>query len=71
MTNLKNIKRYYLAWELRQQGKTLQEIAKIMGYKSGENARRMIIYINYRIKRKFPPYSKELSKLLNKCRKFL
>lgn len=33
---MKNISRYYQAWELRQQGKKLKEIAKIMGYNSVE-----------------------------------
>jgi len=36
----KNIKRYYQAWELRQQGKKLREIAQLMGFKSGVNARK-------------------------------
>lgn len=46
----KNIKRYYQAWELRQQGKKLHEIAQIMGFRSGENARRMIHFIDLKIK---------------------
>jgi len=62
----KNLKRYYQAWELRQQGKKLHEIAQIMGFKSGENARRMITYIDHRIKNKFIPISKELQQLVNK-----
>jgi len=62
----KNLKRYYQAWELRQQGKKLREIAQIMDFKSGENARRMIAYIDYRIKNKFIPISKELQQLVNK-----
>jgi len=45
----KNLKRYYQAWELRQQGKKLREIAQIMGYKSRESARRKINYINFKI----------------------
>lgn len=45
---MKNIKRYYKAWELRQQGKKLQEIAQIMGFRSRENARKMISYINFK-----------------------
>lgn len=60
----KNLKRYYQAWELRQQGKKLREIAQIMDFKSGENARRMIAYIDHRIKNKFIPISKELKKIL-------
>jgi len=63
------MKRFYQAWELRQQGKKLREIAEIMGFKSGENARRMIVYIDFRLKRKFPPISKELLKLKQKYKK--
>lgn len=62
----KNLKRYYQAWELRQQGKKLLEIAQIMGFKSGEWPRNMIMYIDYRIKNKFIPISKELLQLVNK-----
>ncbi len=50
----KNLKRYCQAWKLRQKGKRLREIAQIMGFKSGENARRMIAYIDFLIKEK--PY---------------
>lgn len=42
----KNLKRYYQAWRLRQQGKTLEEICGIMGF-SKERARVMINYINF------------------------
>jgi hypothetical protein len=65
----KNLKRYYQAWELRQQGKKLREIAEIMGFKSGENARRMIEYINITIK--YRPYkmSKELKRLFLRYKK--
>jgi hypothetical protein len=66
---VKNLKRYYQAWELRQQGKKYREIAQIMGFKSKENARRMIVYINFRIKNKFPPLSKELTGLILKYEK--
>lgn len=50
----KNLKRFYQAWELRQQGKKLPEIAHIIGFKSGENARKMIYYIDFIIKER--PY---------------
>jgi len=60
------MKRFYQAWELRQQGKKLREIAEIMGFKSGENARRMIHYVDFRIKSKFPYPSNELIKLSKK-----
>lgn len=62
----KNLERYYQAWELRQQGKKLKEIAKIMGYKSVEWPRWMISYVNYRINIRFPKVSTELRKLINK-----
>ena len=62
----KDIKRYLRAWELRQQGKKLREIAQIMGFKSKENARKMIVYIDFRLKSKFPPLSKELKRLVTK-----
>lgn len=45
----KNLKRYYRAWRLRQQGKTLREIGEIMGF-SRERARVMINYINFTAK---------------------
>jgi len=61
----KNLKRYYQAWELRQQGKKLREIAHIMGFKSRENARRMIAYIDFKIKYN-KPKSKELLDLIEK-----
>ena len=59
----KNLKRYYQAWELCQQGKKLREIAQIMGFKSGEWPRCMIAYIDFRLKSKFVPPPKELKKL--------
>ncbi len=65
----RNLKRYYQAWELRQQGKKLREIAQIMGFKSGENARRMVNYVDFRIKSKFTPLSKELKSLVSKYSK--
>jgi hypothetical protein len=67
--NRRNMKRFYQAWELRQQGKKLREIAEIMGFKSGENARRMIHYVDYRIKSKFPRISKELKQLALKYKR--
>ena len=68
---MKNLKRYYQAWELRQQGKKLREIAHIMGFKSGEWAKHMIVYINYRISNKFIPISKELRLLAQKYKKII
>ena len=62
----RNLKRYYQSWELRKQGKKLQEIAKIMGLKSGEWPRCMIGYIDFRMKNKFIPLSKDFKKLAKK-----
>lgn len=61
----KNLKRYYKVWELRQQGKKLQDIAQIMGFKSGENARRMVCFVNFKIKSNTPK-SNELKRLISK-----
>lgn len=46
---VKNIQKYYQAWKLRRNGSKLHKIAQIMGFKSGENARRMIAYIDFKI----------------------
>lgn len=61
----KNLKRYHLAWELRQQGFTLKEIGKRMGYISGSWPRAMIWRTNHKIQfqKRLP---KELKKLLEK-----
>jgi hypothetical protein len=64
----KNLKRYYQAWELRQQGKKLREIAQIMGFKSRENARRMVAYIDFLIEEKPYRMSEKLRKLARKYR---
>ena len=64
----KNIKRYYKAWELRKKGNKLVEIAHLMGFKSGENARRMIAYINFKITSN-QPKAEELKKLILKYQK--
>ncbi len=61
----RRLRKYYQAWELRQQGKKLHEIAEIMGFKSKENARRMIAWVNYKIKSK-KIISKELKSLISK-----
>lgn len=66
---MKNLKRYYQAWELRQQGKKLREIAQIMGFKSGENARKMIYYIDFIIKERPYRMSIELKELILKYKK--
>lgn len=61
----RNIKRYYQAWELRQQGKNLLEIARQMGFKSRENARQMIAYVDFKIA-SHQPKSKKLKELILK-----
>ena len=66
---MKNLKRYYYAWELRQQGKKLHEIAQIMGFKSGEWARWMVNYFEYRLNNKFRRLSKEYLLLAKKTKK--
>lgn len=67
---IRNMNNYYTAWELRQQGKKLREIGYIMGFKTGERARQMISYIDFRIKCKFPSPSKDLVELAKKYNKF-
>ena len=66
---MKKLDRYYEAWELRQQGKKLREIAQIMGFKSGEWARVMINYFDFRLNDKFRPLSKEFKYLAQKYKK--
>ena len=62
----RDFKKYYQAWELRQQGKKLREIARLMGFKSKENARRMIKYIELIIEEKPWRITKELGGLIKK-----
>ncbi|MDO9028692.1 MAG: hypothetical protein Q7U68_07560 [Candidatus Roizmanbacteria bacterium] len=52
-TSAKNMARYYQAWELRQQGKKLKEIGKIMNI-SSERARTLVSYIDLKIEYKKP-----------------
>lgn len=59
------MEKYYQAWKLRKKGKKFIEIAMIMGFKSGENARRMIHFIDLKITSK-QPKSNELKKLILK-----
>ncbi len=61
----KNVKKYFKAWELRQQGKKLREIALLMGYKNGESPRRMIRFIDFKIASN-QPKSVKLKKLILK-----
>ena len=62
----KNLKRYYQAWELRQQGKTFKEIGKVMGV-CQSRANFLVHFIDYKIKYR-KPISNELKLLIKKCR---
>ena len=62
----KNLKRYYQAWELRQQGKTYKKIGEIMGF-SKSWAGTMVSFINFKIKyQKQRRISGELKELVKK-----
>ncbi len=63
----RNISRYIQAWSLRQEGKKLREIGKIMEF-SVERTRALVNYINLKIKYK-KPMSKKLKKLVIKYNK--
>ena len=54
------------AWELRQEGKKLREIAKIMGLKTAETPRRMIAYMEEGIAHLTSPMLKKRFKMLRK-----
>jgi hypothetical protein len=58
----KNLLRYYKAWKLRKQGKTLKEIGNIMGF-SIERARTLIAYMRFILRRKNEDFVR-LQKLL-------
>lgn len=60
----KNLSRYYQAWKLRKEGKKLHEIANLMGFKSGEWARWMSDYFEFRLKSKFRPLPKAIRNLI-------
>lgn len=62
----KNLKRYYQAWELRQQKLTFKEIGKIMGI-TGSRVAVLSNFIDFKIKyQKRWRISKELKKLVKK-----
>ncbi|MBI3366546.1 hypothetical protein HY041_02880 [Candidatus Roizmanbacteria bacterium] len=63
----KNLNRYYQAWHLRKQGKTLKEIGAIMGF-SPERARVCANYIQFTLRKKNKDY-KELKKIIAMPRK--
>ena len=60
----RDIKRYYEAWELKQQGKTSKKIGLVMGI-SKSRAAELVRYINFKIEYK-KPLSNELKKLIKK-----
>ena len=65
----KNLKRYYQAWELRQQGKTFKEIGDVMDF-GRERARFMVKYVNFIIQERPNRISNELKKLIMITNKF-
>ncbi len=58
----KNLNRYYQAWRLRKQGKTLKEIGMIMGF-SPERSRVCSNYVQFALRKKNKDY-KELRKII-------
>ena len=63
---MRNIRSYFKAWELRQKGTKLREIAEIMGYKTAETPRRMIAYMEVGITHLTSPILKKRFKILRK-----
>mgnify|MGYP001615314580 CR=1 FL=1 len=62
----RNLKRYYQAWELRQQNKIFKEIGKIMGI-TGSRAAVLSNYVDFKINnQKQRRISNELKKLVKK-----
>ena len=62
----RNLKRYYQAWELRQQGNTFKEIEKIMGI-SGSRAAVLSNFVDFKIEyQKQRRISNELKNIIKK-----
>jgi DNA-directed RNA polymerase specialized sigma subunit len=62
----RNIKRYYQAWELRQQNKTFKEIGKVMGI-TGSRVAVLSNHIDFKIEnQKQWRISNELKELVKK-----
>ncbi|VVA44005.1 conserved hypothetical protein [Candidatus Roizmanbacteria bacterium] len=62
----RNLKRYYQAWELRQQNKTFKEIGEIMGI-TGSRVAVLSNFIDFKIKnQKRWRISNELKKIASK-----
>ena len=65
-TMARNLKRYYQAWELRQQNKTFKEIGKIMGI-TGSRAAVLSNYVDFKINnQKRWRISNELKEIIKK-----
>ena len=64
----RNIKRYYQAWELRQQKMTFKEIGKVMGI-TGSRAAVLSNHVDFKINnQKRWRISNELKEIVKKCR---
>ncbi len=64
----RNLKRYYRAWELRQQGLIFNDIGKIMGI-TGNRAAVLSNYVDFKINnQKHWRISNELKEIIKKCR---
>ena len=64
----RNLKRYYQAWELRQQNKTFKVIGKIMGL-TGSRVAVLSNFIDFKINnQKRWRISNELKEIIKKCR---
>lgn len=60
----KKLNRYFQAWTLRKEGKTLHEIGEMMGFTT-ERARILINYVNFSLRKKNKDYV-ELRKMIKK-----
>ena len=64
----RNMKRYYQAWELRQQNKTFKDIGEIMEI-TGSRAAVLCNFVDFKIKYQNRwKISNELKELIKKCR---
>ncbi|KKP71951.1 MAG: hypothetical protein UR68_C0023G0006 [Candidatus Roizmanbacteria bacterium GW2011_GWA2_35_19] len=65
----RNLKRYYQAWELRQQGLIFKDIGKIMGI-TGSRAAVLSNFVDFKIEyKKERRISNELKELVEKYKK--
>ena len=64
----RNLKRYYQAWELRQQKLTFKEIGKVMGI-TGSRAAVLSNFVDFKIEfQKRWRISNELKEIIKNCR---